>query len=238
MNPEARRFFSACTVVDLTHTFSPSIPVPPGLPRAEIKEIYDGSVQIFTHVGQYGTHLDAPGHFHADMRRVHEIPAREFILDGCVLDISRQASEDPDYQLNPGDVLRWEEMNGAVPAGSLAILKTGWSRRWPDAKAFLNQDSEGRCHYPGWGMEAARYLIEKRNIRAVAHETPDTDSGCTCGPDRGWPVESYVLGKDRWQIENLNLPEDLPPKGFLVFVGVPKGEGATGFPVRVLALLP
>jgi kynurenine formamidase len=237
MNEKAHQRLSMGTVVDLTHAFSPSIPVPPGLPRAEIEEIYEGAVQIFTHVGQYGTHLDAPGHFHKNMRLVHEIPAREFILDGCVIDISPQALKDSDYQLRTADVLEWEEINGPVPPECLVILKTGWSVRWSDPKAFLNQDADGRCHYPGWGMEAVQYLIEKRNIRAVAHETPDTDSGFTCGPDRGWPVESYVLGQDRWQIENLNLSKGLPSKGFLVFVGVPKGEGATGFPVRVLAML-
>ena len=182
MSADTYQAFRKGRVVDLTHAFSSSIPVPHGLPRAEIKEIYDGSVQIFTHVGQYGTHLDAPGHFHKNMRLVDDIPASEFILEGCVIDISPQASRDPDYQLSKEDVLKWEDSNGAVSSGSMVILKTGWSGRWPDKEAFLNQGADDRCHYPGWGMAAVQYLVEKRNIRAVAHETPDTDRGYVrCG---------------------------------------------------------
>ena len=87
-------------------------------------------------------------------------------------------------------------------------------------------------------MEALKYLIQQRRIRAIGHETPDTDSGITCGVDKGWPLEDYVLKQNLWQIEMLNNVDKLPPKGFLVFVGVPKGGKATGFPVRVIAVLP
>jgi kynurenine formamidase len=229
---------SSSRAVDLTHAFSPSSPVPDGLPALEITPMYDGSVQVFAHVGQFGTHLDAPGHFHKGMRLVDDIPAEEFLLEGCTIDISAAAARDPDVQLSREDVLAWEAVHGPVPEKSILILQTGWSRRWHDSAAFFNRDTSGRCHYPGWGLTAVEYLIRERHIRAVAHETPDTDSGATCGLDKGWPVESYVLGQDCWQIENLNIPEILPPRGIAVFVGVPKGMDATGFPCRVIAFVP
>lgn len=81
-------------------------------------------------------------------------------------------------------------------------------------------------------------MIEERKVAAIAHETPDTDSAGTCGVDKGWPLEDYVLKQNIWQIENLNNADKLPPKGFLVIVGVPKGEQATGFPTRVFAITP
>jgi kynurenine formamidase len=224
-------------VVDLTHSFSTSIPIPDGLPQPEVKEIYGGAVQIFTHAGQFGTHLDAPGHFHKGMRLVDEIPAHEFILQGCVLDISRQAVKNFDYQLQMKDVKNWEKEHGPIPQGAFVILRSDWSYRWTDPNAFFAKDKKGQKHYPGWGKEALEYLIEVRKIRAIGHETPDTDSGVTCGVDKGWPLEDYVLKKNLWQIEMLNNVDELPARDFLVFVGVPKGEKATGFPVRVLAVV-
>lgn len=231
-------FLQSKTFVELTHAFSPSIPVPDGMPEPKREEIYGGAVQIFTHVGQYGTHLDAPGHFHKGMRLVESIPVNEFVLMGCVIDISKKAAENPDYQLKLTDVKEWEKANGTVPTGSFVILRTDWSKKWDDHEAFFNKDTAGQKHYPGWGLEALKYLIEERKIRAIAHETPDTDSGLTCGPDKGWPLEAYVLEQNLWQIENLNNTDKLPPKGFLVIVGVPKADKGTGFPTRVFAILP
>jgi kynurenine formamidase len=231
-------FLHSKTFVDLTHSFSPSIPIPNGMPKPKRESIYEGAVQIFTHVGQYGTHLDAPGHFHKGMRLVDSIPIHEFVLKGCLIDISKQSSENHDYQLQLDDVKDWEKENGLIPQGAIVILRTDWSQRWYDPKSFFNKDENGQKHYPGWGREPLEYLIEKRKIRAIAHETPDTDSGMSCGVDKGWPLESYVLEKNLWQIENLNNADKLPYRNFLVFVGVPKGENATGFPVRVFAILP
>jgi kynurenine formamidase len=225
-------------LIDLSHSFSPATPVPDGLPPLEITALYDGAVQVFSHAGQFGTHLDAPGHFHKGMRLVDGIPVEEFLLEACTIDVAGKSARDPDYQVRREDVLAWEAAHGPVPERSMVILHTGWSRRWSDPAAFFNRDAAGRCHYPGWGMAALQYLVEERNIRAVAHETPDTDSGATCGVDKGWPVEAYLLGKNRWQIENLNIAESLPARGYAVFVGVPKGREATGFPCRVIALVP
>jgi kynurenine formamidase len=231
-------FLQSKRFVDLTHAFSPSIPIPDGMPKPKRESIYEGAVQIFTHVGQFGTHLDAPGHFHKGMRLVESIPVKEFVLKGCTIDISKQSSENHDYQLQLVDVFNWEKESGPVPEGAIVILRTDWSKRWPSPEVFFNKDEKGQNHYPGWGREALEYLIERRKIRAIAHETPDTDSGISCGGDKGWPLEAYVLKQNLWQIENLNNVDELPPRNFLVFVGVPKGDKATGFPVRVIAILP
>jgi kynurenine formamidase len=231
-------FLQSGTFVDLTHAFSPSIPIPDGLPMPKREAIYGGAVQIFTHVGQYGTHLDAPGHFHKGMRLVESIPVNEFVLEGCVIDISRQSLKNHDYQLQLADVKNWEQVNGTIPNGSMVILRSDWSARWTDPNAFFAKDKDGQKHYPGWGKEALEYLIEERKVRAIGHETSDTDSGITCDVDKGWPLEAYVLKQNLWQIENLNNVYKLPPKDFLVIVGVPKGDKATGFPVRVFAIVP
>jgi len=237
---EVLEFLQSCRFVDLTHAFSPSIPNQDGLPPPKREEMYGGAIQVFTHVGQYGTHFDPPGHHHKGMRLVDDIPVNEFILEGCVIDISKQVAENPDYILQLADVKKWEEKNGPFPANSFVLLQSGWSSRWSDAKAYFNKDQQGVKHYPGWGNEALEYLVKERNVRAIGHETADTDPGALCGVDKGWPLESWLLKQDCWQIELMDIPADanLPPRGFLVFVGVPKPEKGTGFPVRVFAIVP
>ena len=61
--------------VDLTHEFGPGIPRWPGFPDETRKTIYwyekrpdtmgaGFFSEGFTHVGQWGTHVDPPAHFH------------------------------------------------------------------------------------------------------------------------------------------------------------------------------
>ena len=62
-------------MIDLTHSFAPGIPHWPGFPDEKKRQpIYwydkrpgtlgDGFfAEVFTHVGQWGTHVDPPAHF-------------------------------------------------------------------------------------------------------------------------------------------------------------------------------
>jgi kynurenine formamidase len=36
--------------------------------------------EVFTHVGQWGTHVDPPAHFHKGLRTVDQIDLKEMIL--------------------------------------------------------------------------------------------------------------------------------------------------------------
>ncbi len=122
------QYTSSLRAVDLTHTFSASTPVPDGLPALTVAPMYDGAVQVFTHAGQFGTHVDAPGHFHKGMRLVDDIPADEFLLEGCAVDIREKAAQDPDYRLSREDVLAWEGRHGPVPERSISCRVTSPAR--------------------------------------------------------------------------------------------------------------
>src|SRR5215211_8804871 len=61
-------------MVDLTHAFEPGIPHWPGFPDEKRETLYgyekgEGSMgagffaELYTHVGQWGTHVDPPAHF-------------------------------------------------------------------------------------------------------------------------------------------------------------------------------
>src|ERR1700728_3212448 len=102
---QAYRAIHAARMVDLTHPFAPGIPHWKGFPDEVVQTPYtqkkDGfTAQLFTHVGQWGTHVDAPAHFHQGLATVDTIDPAQFILPLVVLDIHRQAAANPDYQVS------------------------------------------------------------------------------------------------------------------------------------------
>src|SRR5688572_8582336 len=90
-----------------------------------------------------GTHLDAPIHFAANGTTADEIPLRNLIGPAIVIDITAQAADDPDYRLTAGDVHAWESRHGRIEPGSIVLLRTGWSARWPDRKSYFGDDTPG-----------------------------------------------------------------------------------------------
>ncbi|WP_440950638.1 cyclase family protein [Methanosphaerula subterraneus] len=234
--------------VDLTHTFNQEIPHWPGFPAENRTTLFDyrpgngtlGSgffTQSYTHVGQWGTHVDAPSHFVEGLRSVDQIDLHEMVLPLVVLDVHEQVARDPDYTVTLEDVRAWEGRHGPVPAGSFVALRTDWSKRWPDAARMENWRADGIDHYPGWSREVLAYLYEERGIAASGHETSDTDPGTSTSRD-DYALETYVLSTDHYQVEFLTNLDQVPETGALVVVGVPKPEGGSGFPARVFAILP
>jgi kynurenine formamidase len=235
-------------VVDLTHAFEPGIPHWPGFPDEQVKTIYwyeprPGTMgagffaQTFTHVGQWGTHVDPPAHFHQGLATVDEIPPREMLLPLVVIDVHDAVERNPDYVLTMADIEHWESSHGRIPTGAFVAMRTDWSKRWPDAATMRNADASGVAHYPGWSQETLRFLYEQRGITATGHETTDTDPGVATSRD-DYSLESYVLGLGRWQIELLANLDLVPEAGALAVVTFPKPRGGSGFPARVLAVLP
>lgn len=235
-------------MIDLTHAFRPGIPRWPGVDDEVRTTLYHYDEGIgtkgggfLTHEyrfsGAWGTHLDAPAHFVRGKRFVDEITPGEMLLPLVVLDISRQTVEDHDYQVGMGDVRAWERRHGLIPAASFAALRTDWSRNWPDPKAMANRDKDGVEHYPGWSLEVLTYLFEERGVTAVGHEVLNTDPGFAAS--RGdFSLETYVLSRDRYQIELLANLDQVPEQGAVVIATVPKPYRGTSFPARVIAIVP
>lgn len=234
--------------VDLTHAFAPGIPHWKGFPE-ETREIlywYEPGVgklgsgffaQSFTHVGQWGTHVDPPAHFVKGMRTVDQIDVKEMILPLVVIDVHQAVAGDPDYVIGMADVRDWERRHGAIPAGAFVAMRTDWSRRWPSMDAMQNKDAAGVAHYPGWSLEVLKYLYEVCGITASGHETTDTDPGLATSMD-DYSLETYILQSNHYQIELLANLDAVPEAGALVVVSFPKPKDGSGFPARVFAVLP
>lgn len=234
--------------VDLTHAFAPGIPHWPGFPDETEKTIYwygakPGTLgsgffaQVFSHVGQWGTHVDPPAHFHQGGRTVDQIRLDEMILPLVVIDVNEEVARNPDYTLSVERIEKWEKDHGKIPAGAFVALRTDWSKRWPDAAKMQNKDAKGVAHYPGWSLPALKFLYEERRITANGHETTDTDPGLATSKD-DYTLETYVLSHDHYQIELLTNLDQVPEAGAIVISTFPKPKGGSGFPARVFALVP
>src|SRR5579864_551186 len=100
------------TVIDLPPIFAPS----PGLTLTEISH-YDSRGPAWywnvLNLGEHtGTHFDAPIHWVTGKdlpdNATDTIPPRKFIGPACVIDVTEDATANPDFLLTPGRVLAWE----------------------------------------------------------------------------------------------------------------------------------
>ncbi|MDQ3119299.1 MAG: cyclase family protein [Verrucomicrobiota bacterium] len=243
-----QQILSARRMVDLTHAFEPGIPHWPGFPDEKRETIYwyekgKGSMgagffsEVYTHVGQWGTHVDPPAHFSKGLRTVDQIELKEMILPLVVIDVHEEVAKDPDYTLKLERVKKWETKHGPIPAGAFVAMRTDWSKRWPETKAMENKDAQGVAHYPGWSKETLTYLYIERKITASGHETTDTDPGIATSKG-DYSLEAYLLGTNHYQIELLTNLDQCPESGAVVIVSFPKPKAGSGFPARVFAILP
>ena len=121
--------------VDLTHAFEPGIPHWPGFPDEKRETLYgydEGEGKMgkgflarqFTHVGQWGTHCDAPAHFVRGKRTIDQIDVKEMVLPLVVIDVHQHAAQNPDYVISMNDARDWEARHGPVPVGAFVAMRT------------------------------------------------------------------------------------------------------------------
>jgi kynurenine formamidase len=226
-------------VVDLSHVLSPESPLFPVYDPVEVADKFalgaDGFfVRSWAFDEHSGTHVDAPAHFGEGAATVDRIDPAELVLPVVVLDVRERMGGDPDAEVVPDDVLAFERRHGPLPARCALFALTGWGARAGDPVAYLNQDEAGALHSPGFGAELTEYLMAERpGVRAIGLDTASLDPGVSSD----FAAHASWLPSGRYGIENLaNLPE-VPPTGAQVVVGVPRFEGGSGGPARILALL-
>lgn len=184
-----------------------------------------------------GTHLDAPIHFAEGRNAADEIGLDRLIGPAVVVDVSEAA--DPDYEVSVADLEDFESVGGAIPAGSILLIRTGWGARYGDRASYLGTERTGPeavsdLHFPGLGADAAGWLVENREVAAVGIDTPSIDRGQSA------TFDSHVIlySENVPGFENLANLEELPSRGAFVIALPMKIEGGSGAPLRAVAWIP
>lgn len=237
---------SASTIVDLTHAYDERTiywPTERATFKLETRAYgkteggYFYAAYAFCMPEHGGTHLDAPLHFGEGKQAAHEVPLERLVGPAVVIDVSDRAAKDPTYRVAPDDVLAFEQQHGRIEPGTIVLVRTGWSRHWPNRKAYLGDDTPGdasKLRFPGYGIEAARLLVEERRVATLGIDTASLDYG----PSQDFLVHRAAAAQNVPGLENLTGLEALPPRGATVIALPMKIAGGSGGPVRVIALVP
>ena len=102
--------------------------------------------------------------------------------------------------------------------------------------AICGMAEDGSENFPGWSLDALKYIYEERNAAASGHETLDTDASLLAAEAGDLACERYVLDKGKLQVEVLCNLDKVAPAGAVIIVSYPRIEGATGLPARVWAI--
>lgn len=234
------------TVVDLSYSFDSTTLYWPNSPSGFVlKELSRGptpggyfySANLFTAPEHGGTHLDAPIHFFEKGLTVDRIPVRQLVAPAVVIDITSRASSNADYRLTVDDLRAWESANGTVPPGAIVLLRTGWGKQYGNRKAYFGDDTPGatdKLHFPSYGADAVRILVNERHVGAIGVDTPSIDYG----QSSDFIVHQIAAAGGVPGLENVANLDAVPVRGAWVVALPMKIGGGSGGPLRIIALVP
>jgi kynurenine formamidase len=226
--------------IDFTHTITPHIPVWSGFGPATFSPSVNpstGQPYTYAHDGfeatryvlqtdQLGTQLDPPAHWAPEYAGIDELPPTFAVRPLVVISIVKQVKKDFNHQMTVADVKSWEKHHGRIPRGSVVMVRSDWSKRWPDpALATLTK-------FPGVKLAALKFLHHKRHILFHGHEPLDTDSTPTL------EGEHWLMHHGYAQAEGVANLDKVKPKGCLIEIGYPKFGGGLGGYARFIAICP
>ena len=226
--------------IDLTHTLAPDIPVWRGFGPSTFGPSVNpatGKPYTYEHDGfeatryalatdQFGTQLDPPAHWAPEYPAIDELPPTYAIRPLVVISIVDQVARDPDYALTVADIEQWERAHGKIPGGSVVMVRSDWSKRWPDPKLATDPV------FPGVSLPALKFLHEQRHILFHGHEPLDTDTTPTL------EGEDWLMHHGYAQAEGVANLDQVAETGCLVTIGYPKFQGGLGGYARYIAICP
>lgn len=237
---------TATRVVDLTHTFDHQTLYWPTSPSAFQLEVlskgpapggYHYEANRFCTPEHGGTHLDAPVHFAEGAHTTDAVPLESLMGPAAVIDVTAAAAKDPGYRLTVDDVKAFEAEHGAIPAGAVVLLRTGWGAFWPDRARYLGDDTPGdasKLKFPSFGAAAVEYLVSTRKVAVIGVDTASIDPG----DSKDFPVHRAVGRANVAGLENVAGLDALPPVGAIVMALPMKIGGGSGGPARIVAFVP
>jgi len=238
-------YLSDARYIDLTHAVTPKGPVWKGFGPSQFFQSvnpatgkpYSYAREGFEATGyrlssdQFGTQLDPPAHWAPNYPSIDELPPTYALRPLVVISIVPQVRRNPSYALTAADVLAFERVHGRIPAGSVVMVRSDWSKRWTEdpaaAKALAADPS-----FPGVRLDALKLLHLQRHILFHGHEPLDTDT------TPNLVGEHWLMHHGYAQAEGVANLEGVPATGCLVTIGFPRLKGGTGGYARYVAICP
>lgn len=254
-------------VVDLGQPLEPSAPVSPNHPgfRMALQRRHgdmvraDGSSaanELIVTGGHVGTHIDALSHVSYQGELHGGVSAAEtqsggrmsthgaeriapMVRRGVLLDVARTRGVPVlpgGYGITAADLRDAADAASTWPtSGDVALIRSGWATNWSTTERYLGHGTG----VPGLTAEAAEWLAGQGVVAAggdtMAFEQIHADVGHALLPVH----RILIVEKGVFIIENLDL-EGLsaePPSDFMFVLSPLKIVGATGSPVRPLAVI-
>jgi kynurenine formamidase len=206
-----------------------------------------------THVG---THIDAFSHVSHEGKLFGDVDAEEAQRGGKFSDHGIETVEpmfcrgvlidvppalgieacDAAYEITAGDLQKAiDRQDTPLQSGDVALVRTGWARRWEDPAAYFGMESG----VPGPGEEGAKWLASTR-IRAAGADTIAFEHQAPGAGHAMLPAHRVLLVEHGIHIIETLYLEELSQKRvyeFLFVLAPLKFVGATGSPVRPLAVV-
>jgi kynurenine formamidase len=231
-------------LIDLTHTFdAQNVFWPTAKPFVWNREAWgkasggywyaSASFEASEHLG---THMDSPIHFAEGAQTTDTVSIKSLIGPAAVIDITKAAAANTNYELSSADIEGWEKANGRIPAGTIVLVRTGWSKFWPDRAKYMGTAAQGdvqNLRFPGISPAAAKLLVARR-VDGVGIDTASLDHG----PSKNFETHRILNGAGIYGLENVASMDKLPAVGATLIALPMKIRNGTGGPVRIVAVLP
>lgn len=234
--------------IDLTHAMAPGGPIGEGFVDFKVGAARAGvsipglirKGQPFTYASEgvaitayelpmdhIGTQLGPPAHMNDHGATISDIPPTVALRPLVIINVAQKVAADPGYQATVADVKAWERRYGPIPAGSVVMIRSDWSKRWNDPQRFTARP------FPGVALAALQYLHLKRRILMHGHEPLDTDDTAP-----RFVGETWLLEHNFAQAEGVANLDQVPECGALISIGFAKFQGGTGGFARYVAIAP
>jgi arylformamidase len=214
-------------IVDLSHEIVAGMRTYPGLAGPELTTITSRTdsaarlasgasfeIESLTLLGNTGTYVDAPYHFHADRADIAGLPLERLVNVPIVMIRMHGRSEVSADDLGQRDRL-W---------GRAVLVHTGWSRHWGTPR-YLDLD----C--PHLRADAVAALVDA-NVALVGIDSLNIDDPT----DSARPAHHGLLGADIPIVEHLTDLDSVPDVGARLTVLPAPVRGMASFPVRAVAV--
>jgi kynurenine formamidase len=246
--PAYHALLESAKYIDLTHPLAPGGPIGEGFTDFEVGPARAGvAIPGFMAQGEpfsyekqgvaitaynlpmdhIGTQFGPPAHLNDHGATISDIPPTVALRPLVVIDVAAKVAKNPGYQASVEDVKAWERRHGSVPAGSVVMFRSDWSKKWGDPKRFTAPP------FPGVSLAALEYLHLERHILMHGHEPLDTDDTAP-----RFEAETWLLKHNFAQAEGVANLDQVPESGALIAIGFAKFEGGTGGFARYVAIAP